>query len=416
MSATPVTLKAVQSEVSAQTAKSSEAEVKRCEDLILSYSRQLAKEKDITGIRTLVESIRSFYDLVGKARASKLIRDIVEHALTIDQGVGPALDHGKKEKIDLLTNCIGWATSNKREFLRRSLQARLIRLYNDIRDFTNAQKLAQDLSKELKKLEDRELLIEVSVEESKSSFNLNNLAKAKTALLTAKTNTNSAFASPQLQASVDMQSGVLYSAEERDYKTSFSYFYEAFEGFASIGDKINATSALKYMILCKIMLNETEQLAGLLAAKEIVAYQKSPRIIAIRSMADAFRKRSLKDFVKALAEHKIELVEDKVVAVHSQNLERNMLEKEISRVIEPYSEIELSYIARVIGMTVPPVERAIARMILDKKLMGSIDQHGDTVVVYPKADAANQFTRSLKTIRELTKTVDVSYSRTKHFK
>lgn len=353
----------------------------------------------------LVESIRTFYDLIGKARASKLIRDIVEHALTIDQG--------KEEKVDLLKNCIDWATSNKREFLRRSLQARLIRLYNDVRDFTNAQKLGQELSKELKKLEDRELLIEVSLEESKSAFNLNNFAKAKTTLLTAKTSTNSAFASPQLQAAVDLQSGVLYSSEERDYKTSFSYFYEAFEGFSSIGDKKNATDALKYMILCKIMLNETEQLPGILATKGIVPHLTDGKIIAINSMADAFRKRSLKDFMKALDEHKRELVEDKVVAVHSQNLERNMLEKEISRVIEPYSVIELSYIARVIGMTVPPVEKAIARMILDKKLLGSIDQHSDTVVVYPEGGATKHFTRSLITIKELTKTVDALYSRTK---
>ncbi|PIC13841.1 hypothetical protein B9Z55_027444 [Caenorhabditis nigoni] len=411
MSSTPVTLKAVQSEVSARNAKSSEAEVKRCEDLILAYAKQLAKEKDITGIRTLVKSIQNFYDLVGKARASKLIRDIVEFALTVEQG-----KQEKEEKIDLLKNCIEWATSNKREFLRRSLQARLVRLYNDVREFIEGQKLGQELSKELKKLEDRELLIEVSIEESKCAFNLNNLSKAKTALLTAKTSSNSAFASPQLQAAVDMQSGVLYSAEERDYKTSFSYFYEAFEGYGSIGDKINATGALKYMILCKIMLNETEQIPAMLSTKEVLPYNTNPRIVAIRAMADAFRKRSLKDFMKALEEHKKELVEDKVVAVHSQNLERTMLEKEISRVIEPYSEIELSYIARVIGMTVPPTEKAIARMILDKKLMGSIDQHGDTVVIYPKAGATKQFTRALTTIRELTKTVDVSYSRTKVIK
>ncbi|EGT56767.1 CBN-RPN-6.2 protein [Caenorhabditis brenneri] len=345
---------------------------------------------------------------MGKARASKLIRDIVEHALVIDQG--------KAEKVDLLKNCIKWATSNKREFLRRSLQARLVRLHNDIGEFMNAQTLGQELSKELKKLEDRELLIEVSVEESKSAFNLNNFQKAKTTLLTAKTSTNSAFASPQLQASVDLQSGVLYSSEDRDYKTSFSYFYEAFEGFSSIGDKKNATVALKYMILCKIMLNEVDQLPAIMATKAVVPHLTDLKIVAILSMADAFRKRSLKDFIKAMDEHKSELVEDKVVAVHSQNLERNMLEKEISRVIEPYSEIELSYVARVIGMTVPPVEKTIARMVLDKKLFGSIDQHGDTVVIYPEGGSTKHFTRSLTTVKELTETVDVLYTRAKQIK
>lgn len=50
-----------------------------------------------------------------------------------------------------------------------------------------------------------------------------------------------------------MQSGVLHS-EEKDYKTAYSYFYETFEGYSSQDDS-KAVLALKYMLLCKIMLN-----------------------------------------------------------------------------------------------------------------------------------------------------------------
>ena len=66
-----------------------------------------------------------------------------------------------------------------------------------------------------------------------------------------------------MQGALDLQSGVLH-AEEKDYKTayalleltfvSFSYFFETLESFSSIDDK-RAISALKYMLLCKIMLN-----------------------------------------------------------------------------------------------------------------------------------------------------------------
>jgi len=48
--------------------------------------------------------------------------------------------------------------------------------------------------------------------------------------------------------------GILHAADEKDFKTAYSYFYEAFEGYDSI-DSPKAIIPLKYMLMSKIMLN-----------------------------------------------------------------------------------------------------------------------------------------------------------------
>ena len=74
------------------------------------------------------------------------------------------------------------------------------------------------------------------------------------------------------QAEIDSQSGTLH-AEEKDFKTAYSYFYEAFEGLAALDDP-RAVSRLKYMLLAKIMTgkSEAEEVPAIVASKAGIKY------------------------------------------------------------------------------------------------------------------------------------------------
>ena len=81
----------------------------------------------------------------------------------------------------------------------------------------------------------------------------------RAALTAARTAANAIYCPPLIQAQIDMQAGILH-AEEKDYKTAYSYFYECFEGY-SLQDDPLALKALKYMLLCKNMTNSSDDIA-----------------------------------------------------------------------------------------------------------------------------------------------------------
>lgn len=141
------------------------------------------------------------------------------------------------QQVQLCKECIEWAKEERRTFLRQSLEARLIALYFDTTMYSEALQLGSQLLKELKKLDDKQLLVEVQLLESKTYHALSNLAKARAALTSARTTANAIYCPPKMQAALDLQSGILHAADERDFKTAYSYFYEAFEGYFPIAWK-----------------------------------------------------------------------------------------------------------------------------------------------------------------------------------
>merc|ERR1711970_1441220 len=370
---------------------------------ILELGEEYKKSGNAEKLAALIRDTRPFLREISKAKAARLVRSLVD--MLLDSEGATELE------VTVCRENIEWAKKEHRTFLRQSLEARLISLYFETAQYTNALALAAQLLSELKKLDDKNLLVEVLLFESKTYHALGNLPKARAALTSARTTANSIYCPPKLQSSLDLQSGILHAAEEKDFKTAFSYFYEAFEGYDSI-DNGKALTALKYMLLCKIMLKTPEDVQNIVSGK-LALRHAGTHVDAMKEIANASSKRSLAQFNAALAKFKEELEGDMIVNAHLKTLYDTMLEQNLSLIIEPYNRVQVSYISETINLPQSLVEKKLSQMILDSKLTGILDQGTGVLEVWTATSPDKTYTHALDTIKAMEKVVDVLYQKAK---
>jgi hypothetical protein len=204
----------------------------------------------------------------------------------------------------------------------------------------------------------------VALIESATHHAVRNLAKAKASLTMARTAANAIYCPPLLQANIDCNAGCLH-AEEKDFKTAFSYFYEALENYDSI-NHARGMDCLKYMLLCKIMLNNPDEVTSIINGKPGMRHQ-GEALEAMRAVGTAHQQRSLHDFEAALSKHGAHLRADPIISTQLTSLYDMLLQENICRIIEPYSRVETAHIASLMNLPLRQIEEKLSQMILDKK-------------------------------------------------
>jgi len=373
------------------------------EAAILALGEEYKKGGHPEKLAQLIRDTRPFLAEISKAKAARLVRGLVDMLLD--------LEGNTDLEVVVCQENIEWAKKEHRLFLRQSLEARLVSLFFETKQYVNALALAAQLLAELKKLDDKNLLVEVQLFESKTYHALGNLPKARASLTSARTTANGIYCPPKLQGALDLQSGILHAAEERDFKTAYSYFYEAFEGFDSINNN-KALVALKYMLLCKIMLKTPEDVHNIISGKLALRHAGS-HVDAMKEIAMASSKRSLARFNTALQTYQQELEGDMIVKAHLRTLYESMLEQNLCRIIEPYNKVQVSYISETIDLPQQQVEQKLSQMILDSKITGILDQGEGVLEVWPASSPDQTYSHTLDAIKALERVVDVLYVKAK---
>lgn len=375
---------------------------KSLDDLI----RALVFVGDAQGLRELLHTLRDLFQCIPKAKTAKIVRGIID-------GIGK-IPNSTDTLIEVCQEQAAWATSEKRTFLRQRIDIKLSSLYYSTKKYKPALDLLSSLIREVKKLDDKVLLVEIHVLESKIHHALRNMPKARAALVAARTAANAVYVPPSLQADMDAQSGILHG-EEKDFKTAYSYFYESFEQLSSLDDP-RSIRVLKYMLLSKIMAGDVSDVASIISSKAGLKYAGN-EVDALKAVAKAYQSRSLADFQEVLHSYKQELQEDPVVHSHLKSLYDALMEQNLLRIIEPYSRVDVEHVANMISLPVSEVESKLSQMILDKKFAGTLDHATDSMSsggmleIYNEEAKDDLYPAALGTIENMSKVLDSLFTR-----
>lgn len=372
------------------------------ETAIYELGALLQKENDTVKLGALVPEARNVIATLAKSKAAKVIRYLID--------LYDKIPNSTDAQIDSLKESIEWSTKEKRTFLKQSLHIRLATVYFEKKQaYQSALAIINNLLREFKKLDDKSSLVEVQLLEAKVYHSLRNMAKAKAALTSARTSANAIYCPTATQAELDSMSGILH-AEDKDYKTAFSYFYETFEAYNTQGDEKNAVRALKYMLLSKIMLNLIDDVKKILSSKYASKYN-SKEIDAMKAISQAYANRSLKEFEEALNLYGKELSSDPIIKSHFNALYDTLLEQNLVKVIEPFSVVEIQHIAMIVGLDVKQVEGKLSQMILDKVFFGVLDQGNGWLHIYDEPQRDPTYDSSLELVKHMSDVVELLYEK-----
>ena len=334
----------------------------------------------------------------------------------------------QQQQAEVCQNIIKWCKAEKRTFLRQRVETKLAFILYEQEKYSEALTLVDDLLVELKKLDDKQLLVETHLVESKIHHGLRGMAKAKAALTASRTCANAIYVAPTLQSTIDSMSGTLH-CEDGDYNTAHSYFLEAFEQLDQMDDRERAIKALKYMMLCRILDSLTKalklsaaggvgaksdrsdvDLSGMISGKQGVKYAGKD-IEAMSAIAAAASRRSLKEFESVIGQYSAQLQEDVLIKHHLGILSEQLLESNLIRIIEPYSCVEISHVASLIEMPQPIVEKKLSQMILDGKFQGILDQGKGQLIVYEEGEKDAVIEKGLQVISNMDNVVSSLFDR-----
>ena len=104
-----------------------------------------------------------------------------------------------------------------------------------------------------------------------------------------------------------------------------------------------------------------------------------------------------------------ELSSDTTIRTHLSALYDTLLEQNLLRIVEPYSVVEVEYVAEQVKQGRQAVEQKLSQMILDKVFHGVLDQQRGILLVFDEPEADVRISYPISSIIHLVKIMYLWY-------
>ncbi len=335
------------------------------EKTVLNKANTFISHNDYHGLYNLVSSLQhSEWPDLSTARYTKIIRNIFENI-----EIKPESSQGILEFIKQLIS------KESRDLIKLDLKCKLVHVFLMTGLYKECLDLIKELIPLLKKYDSRINLIKIYLYESKANYELCNFPHAKSSLTAARALAVSSATSQSLQAEIDLLNG-MYLTDEKCYETAINYFLEVLTNSKDI-------NGLRYIILCKILSDSINDINGYLEkiSRKIKFDFSSDLVVKLLlDVCKAVMERDVDKYRKIL--NKNDSVLDLFLIKHLQNNYDNLLEKNILKIIEPYSNIKIQFISEQLGFDQDFVEEKLRFMILNNTINGILDHSTQCLCVF----------------------------------
>lgn len=374
------------------------------EEIVISLAKQYTLDKNITKLENLLEHGKKMAPPDSKMYIAKILKLILD-SVSQNDSEEKTIENTIAKKI------LDWSISEKKQFLVNKIRLRYANILYTQNKFRESFEECKKVLENAKEIDDKRLLVEGHLLESKLIYEKNNLPKAKASLTTCRASANMVYIQPLLIADIEFVAGIIHLAE-RDYQISYSYFFEAFEAYNQSKNLKKASELFVYLVLSKIMQNCIEDAENLINGRYGLIYSEySVYTILIKKILKAYKLKDLVKLLDILEKEAVIIKKDRILNSQIDFLYDQLLERNILKLIIPYSNVQVSFLSKKLGVCEEKVEKKICEMILDEKLKGSLDQENGILLIFEEKKLDSIYTDSLEILGNMNEAVDMLFKR-----